>query len=176
MTVIAGPPKDAVEVAFDAIHEGWSSYKTKDGVSIKMRLIVLKFLLAGMDEDGAASLAIGGSLLFAVTAPQHFKGPPNDKTLTNEQIIAAIVERDVPFDTVREEWSEYDVEGVKVGVKLVATIIARTSLFDRNGDPVYHVSYQNVLRAITKPEDKAKFQKIWADRHQQQATSSESPT
>jgi hypothetical protein len=165
MTVLPGPPKDAVDLSFEPIHEGWSIYRTKDDVLIKIRLIVLHFKLAGIKEDGSAMLALGGNLMFAITAPK--KGPPTTQAMTNEQIVAAIVEPDVAFDTVKEDWNEYNVEGTKVGVKVVVTVIAKTSLFDANGDPIYNVNHQSIVRAVTKPEDKAKFQKIWSERQPQ---------
>lgn len=162
--MLPGPPEGAVELSFDAIHEGWSIYRTKDSVLIKVRNIVLKFVLAGIKEDGTAQLALAGNLLFAVTAPQGMKGKPDNEMKTNEQIAAAIVDRNVPFDTVKEDWNEYDVEGIKVGIKVVVTVIAKTRLFDGSGEPLYHVNYQNVLRAITAPGDKAKFLKTWEER------------
>lgn len=174
--MLPGPPKERVELSFEPIHEGWSIYKTKDDVIIKMRVVVLHILLSGVTEDGNAQLALGFNLLFAVTAPQEVKGPLNSQPIAPEQVMAAIVERDVPFDTVKEDWNEYAVEGVKVGVKPVATVVSKSSLFDADGEPVYNVQYQAVIRAITKPEDKAKFQKIWAERQPAKTTGSGTPT
>jgi hypothetical protein len=162
MMPLPGPPEDAVELSFEPIHEVWSIYRTKDNVLIKIRMIILHFKLAGIKEEGSALLVSGGNLLFAVTSPK--KGPPSTQVNTNEQIVAAIIEPDVAFDTVKEDWSEYSVEGVKVGIKVIATVIAKTSLFDGNGDPIYYVNYQTIVRAITKPEDKTKFKKIWDER------------
>lgn len=164
MMPLPGPPKDAVDLSFEPIREAWSIYRTKDGVLVKVRLIPLHFKLAGMKEDGSAMLALGGNLLFAITAPKTLKGTPTTQVMTNEQIVAAIIERDVAFDTVTEDWNEYRVEGIKVGVKVIATVIAKTSLFDANGDPIYYVTHQTIVRAVTNPEDKAKFQKIWDER------------
>lgn len=161
--MLAELPKGGVELSFDPIHEGWSICKTKtDGVLIKIRQVMLKILLVNVKEDGTGQLAATGSLLFAVSAPQ--KGTPDSRTKTPEEIIAAIVEPEVPFETVREDWSEYDVEGVKVGLKLVVTNIAKSSLFDATGEPVYHVNYQLIVRPLTRAEDKAKLNKIWQER------------
>jgi hypothetical protein len=169
MMPLPGPPEDAVDLSFEPIHEVWSIYKTKDGVLIKARMIILHFKLAGIKEDGNAMLASGGNLLFAVTAPT--KGPPSTQTMSNEQIVAAIIEPDVAFDTVKEDWSEYNVEGIKVGVRTIVTVISKTSLFDANGDPIYYMNFQNIVRAIAKPEDKAKFKKIWDERKTRKAPS-----
>jgi hypothetical protein len=169
--IISGPP-EGVDLSFDTLSEGWSTYKTKDGVLIRMRLIVTRIILSNVKEDGIVQMALGSNLLFAVTAPQQLKGPPNNQPITQEQILASIIEPDVPFDTVKEDWNEYNAEGIKVGVKPVATIIAKSKLFDSDGNPVYNVNYQAVFRAITKPGDKAKFQKIWRERGPAKTTGS----
>ena len=162
MTMVSEPPKGGVELSFDSIHEGWSIYKTKDGVLIKIRQIPLRITLVDVKEDGTGMISAGGSLFFAVTAP--LKGPPNNQPITHEQIIAAIVEPEVQFDIVQEDWSEYNAEGVKIALRVVATAIAKTSLFDAIGEPVYNVSYQIMVRPITTPEARATFKKIWEER------------
>lgn len=137
--MLSEPPKDGVELSFEPIHEGWSIYKTKDGVSIKIRQVMMSIVLANVKEEGNSQLAAGGSLIFAVSAP--VKGTPNPRPITNEEIVATIVEPEVQFDIVREDWSDYNVESVKVGVKVIATNIAKSSLFDATGEPVYYVNY-----------------------------------
>ncbi len=164
MTMVSVPTKDGVELSFDPIHEGWSIYKTKDGVLIKIRQILLKIMLVDVKEDGTGQLSAAGSLFFAVTAPPELKGAPDNRPVTHEQIIAAIVEPEVPFDIVREDWSEYNAEGVKIALRLVVTVIAKSSLFDANGEPVYNVNYQMIIKPITRPEDRAQFKKIWAEK------------
>jgi hypothetical protein len=163
-TIVPTPPKEAIELSFEPIHEPWNIYKTKSGVLIKARLIVLKFFLAGIGKDGTAQLGTHMHIFFVVTAPQELKGKPDEQARTHEEEIAATVEPYVPFDKVKEDWNEYDVEGIKVGVKLVVSVIARTSLYDLEGQPIYHYSFQKILRPITKAEDKETFQKIWAER------------
>lgn len=171
MTLVSEPPKDGVDLSFEPIREGWSIYKTKDGVSIKIRQVMMRITLANVKEDGTGQLAAGGSLLFAVSAP--VKGTPNPRPITNEEIVAAIVEPEVQYDIVREDWSDYDVEGIKVGVKVIATNIAKSSLFDAIGEPVYYVNYQMIVRPITSPEYKAKLKKIWEERGPKKAPQSQ---
>jgi len=163
LTILPQAPTGGVELSFDPIREPWSIYKAKtDGAIIKVRLTVGRIILAGVKEDGSGHLVLGSNLLFSVTSPN--KGQPDPSPKTNEQIIAAIVERTVPYDTVKEEWNEYDVEGVVVGLKLVITNIAKTNLFDDIGQPLYYVNWSTVIRPITGPEDRAKLKKIWDER------------
>jgi hypothetical protein len=160
--MVSEPPKSGVDLSFDSIHEGWSIYKTKDGVLIKIRQIPLRITLVEVKEDGTGMISAGGSLFFAVSAPQ--KGPPNNQPITHEQIIAAIVEPEVQFDIVQEDWSEYNAEGVKIALRVVVTAIAKSNLFDATGEPVYNVNYQMMIRPITSPEARAIFKKIWEER------------
>lgn len=160
--MVSEPPKGGVELAFESIHEGFSVYKTKDGVAIKIRQVLIRIALVDVKPDGTGQLAAAGTLVFAVSSP--VKGTPNPRQYTNDEIVAAIVEPEVQFETIREDWNEYDVEGVKVGVKLVLTSLAKTSLFEATGEPIYFINYQAVVRPIQKPEDRAKFKKIWEER------------
>jgi hypothetical protein len=129
-----------------------------------MRLIVLKVLLADFKEGLGANIAVGSSLVFTVTPPKELKGTPDNQTRTQQEIIAGIIDPNVPFDTVKEDWSEYDVEGVRVETKTIATIIAKSKYFDNVGDPIYNVTYQTIMKPITSPEAQAKFKKIWTER------------
>ncbi len=160
--MVTEPPKGGVELSFEPIHEGWSIYKTVDGVSIKIRQVLLRIVLLNLKQDGTGQLSAGGTLLFAVSAP--VKGTPDSRQIPNEEINKAIVDPQVQFDTVKEDWSEYDVEGIKIGVKVVLTNLAKTSLFDQFGEPIYSTNYQMVFRPVKKPEDKAKLKKIWEER------------
>jgi len=161
--MISGPPKEGVELAFEPIREGWSVYKTKPaGAVIRLKLVLLKILLLDVDDVGA-KFATGVNIIVTATVPQNQKGIKADKQPTQEEIQKSIVEPDIEYDTVKEEWNEYDVEGIKVGAKLVATVISRTSLFDTNGDPIYNVQYQTVFKPAT-PEDKEKWLKIKNER------------
>jgi hypothetical protein len=162
------PPKGGVDLSFNPIREGWSIYTTKDLALIKIRQILMRIVLLSTPEDGSGRLAASGSLAFAVVSPD--KGPPDSRQYTAEQIVQAITQPHVEYDTVKEDWNEYDAEGVGIGVKVVATNIAKTRLFDGMGEPIYWVNYQIVVRPITTPEDKAKLQKIWSERGPKQPT------
>jgi hypothetical protein len=160
LMILPGPPKEGLELPFEMIREGWSSYKTKDDVLIKMRAIMLKMLLVDVDESGAPKFVGGTTLLFSLTIPPAKKGTPNPNPITQKQIEETIIEPDIPFETIREDWNEYTVEGASVSVKLVVTTISKSSLFDHNGDPVYNMRYQPVIKATAKPEVKQKFLQI----------------
>jgi hypothetical protein len=160
LPILPQPPK-GVELPFDVVREGWSIYKvTKDGVTLRMKLIVMKILVLAINEEGAAYLAAGSNVVVTSKVPENVKGTPSDKDYTPEEIVRAIVEPEVEFETVREDWNEYDTEGTKIGLKVVATVISKTNLCDRDGDPIYNTQYQIVLRSVSTPQDKEKFLKM----------------
>lgn len=159
-----GPPKNAVELPFETIHEGWSIYTVKGGAVIKMKLILLKLFLKDVDDSGNPRFTAGSSLIFAVSVPPEMKGTPSNEPITQKQIEDSIVQSDIPFETVKEEWNEYNVEGAVVSVKPIATIISKSSLFDSNGDPIYSVQNQPIVKGTASPEAKRKFLEIKRER------------
>lgn len=134
-TVLPSPPRESIELSFEPIHEPWNIYKTTNGVLIKSRLVTRKFFLAGISKEGIGQLGNHMHIFFEVTAPQELKGPPDAKTRTHEEQIAAIVEPYVPFAIAKEEANEYDVEGIKVYITIAVKVIARTSFYDLEGQP-----------------------------------------
>lgn len=61
---------------------------------------------------------------------------------------------DVDFETIREDWNEYELEdGTVLKFKTIVSSIIRTEDYDpMTGDPVYHVRSTNILR-VKVPEE-----------------------
>lgn len=156
---IIGPPK-GVEVPFEPVHEGWSIYKMKDGAVIKMKIVLLKLVLTDVDELGNPRFAGGSNMVFVVSVPPEMKQAPNPAPFTQKQIEESVVERDIPFDTVKEEWNDYKVGDIALSIKPVATVVSRTSLVDINGDPVYNVQYQPIIKSTAGPQAKRRFLRL----------------
>jgi len=159
------PPKDAFELPFEVIREGWSIYKTKGDALVRLKHILLKLLVMGITEDGVAQIAMGSNVIVASTVPASMKGSPSSQAYTLEQIAKAITEPDLPFETVKEEWNEYNASGTKVSIKVVATAISKTSLIDQTGDPIYYVNYQSLFKSFSTPQDREKFLKLKRERN-----------
>jgi hypothetical protein len=160
---VSGPPRDAVEVPFETVREGWSIYKTKESkgsATIKLRVVVLKLFLEQFDEGGNAQFGAGSRLILTATVPPNMKGPPSTKPITPKEVVDSIVEPDIPFETIKEDWNEYKVDGAIVSIKPIATIISKTSLFDPNGDPVYNVQNQPIVKGVVPPESQRRFLKM----------------
>ncbi len=56
---------------------------------------------------------------------------------------------DMEFQSIREDWSEYQVEdGFNVRIKLVVSSILKTADHDAQGNPVYIVQSTNIVKLM----------------------------
>lgn len=56
------------------------------------------------------------------------------------------------YNTLAEEWNEYVVDdGTRIRMKSTVSRVAKTSKFDKNGDPIYIVD-TTVLAEIRPPK------------------------
>jgi hypothetical protein len=169
--VASRPPRSDVEVSFETVREGWSIYKTKESkgsATIKLKVVVLKLFLEQLDEGGNAQFGAASRLVLTVTVPRNMKGPPSKTPITPKAVADSIVEVDVPFEVIREDWNEYRIDGAVVSIKPIATIISKTSLFDSNGDPVYNVQNQPIVKGVVPPESRKRLLKILREKSTRQ--------
>lgn len=158
------PPPDAIELSFDVVHEGWSVYTLKDGpndVELKAKLVLLKFFLEHFDELGNPKFGAGTNIIFTVKVPPEMKGPSSNGPYSMQDIVKSVVAEDIPFETVREEWNDYRVEkDIPVSVKTIVTTVSRTSKYDGNGDPVYYVQHQEIVKGKTPDEARTRLRSL----------------
>lgn len=149
---------------FEPVREGWSIYKTKDkfGATLSLKITILKFVLTTIDELGNPQLVAGSNpLLMTVSVPLEKKGTRASRPYTQKEILDSIEEVDIGFDTIREDWNEYKLEGdVIVSMKPIATVVSRSNLFDVNGDPVYWVQNQAIVKSALTKEQRQRFLKL----------------
>jgi len=55
-------------------------------------------------------------------------------------------ENALEFTPVKEPWNEYEVEGIKLSVQTVAQAIAKVDHNDVQGEPIYLVNHQSVVK------------------------------
>ena len=61
----------------------------------------------------------------------------------------SIEAEDMDFQSVKEDWSEYQVEdGYSVRIKLVVSSILKTNERDPQGNPVYIVQSTNIVKVL----------------------------
>ena len=150
-------------VDFEAITEGWSTYKVKDKapVTLKARIVVVKVVRTTEFNDvGDPVYATAtGDVMLGTFAPPEIRGSPTVPPPTKEQIADSVV-ADLPFEVVGEPWNEYKLkDGTIVRVKIIVTGVMSTPFYGIDGDPVYYVNYQRVSRIVVPPEMRKTRQK-----------------
>ncbi|MBW1936877.1 MAG: hypothetical protein ACTSP1_19470, partial [Candidatus Freyarchaeota archaeon] len=77
---------------------------------------------------------------------------PSPRIYSPEELQASIIDDDVRYSTIVEEWNEYIAEdGASIRVKLVVVKVSRTDKTDRDGEPIYLVQ-TSVLPQILPPK------------------------
>lgn len=133
-------------IDFEIIKEPWNIYKSKDGSTLKIRFVLIKVIKEGIDETGNPIYGINSSNVVGVIAPKNLKGTPSPP-YTPKELASSIVEDDIAFDTVSEDWNVYKLkDGVTLNIKLVLVKVSRTNKFDSRGDPIYLVNSQPIVK------------------------------
>ena len=146
------------------MREGWSVYRVKDGaadVELKVKLVLLKVFLEKFDELDNPRYGAAANVIITVKVPPEMKGPRSYQPYSTQEIVKSIVAEDIPFETVREEWNDYRVEkDISVSVKAIVTTVSRTSRYDANGDPVYFVQHQEIVKGKTPDEVRQRLRSL----------------
>lgn len=133
---------------FDVVREPWNKYELQDGTVIKTKTVVTRIAVKKID-DKQAQVTYDMQGLTAVLTDEQ--GPASNKVYTQEEVQKAIVKDDVRYTTMSEEWNEYVTDdGTRLRLKSTVSRIAKTSLFDKNGSPIYWVE-QNQLAQVKPP-------------------------
>jgi len=126
--------------------EDWSIYQLDDGTRLKVRAVLTR---ARRLQDGTLGGALVSDLLWVVNPPKGRKGPRSQASYSQEELEAAIVQRDIGFSRVREPVNEYVTdEGERIVLTLRLVNVSRTSKYDANGDPFYVFSTARDLRLV----------------------------
>jgi hypothetical protein len=117
-------------------HEDWNVYRLADGTTLKMRAVLtrVKRLLPNATRGGADI----SNIILVCNPPKGKKGPPTLSRPSPEELVAAIVDKDVRFKAISEPMNEYITdEGKKMILRLKLYNLAKTSKYDQAGDPLY---------------------------------------
>jgi len=126
---------------FEAINEPWSLYALEDGSVIKFKLVLVKVL--PVLKAGAKSYTINTANVVGVLAPKTLKGTPTVLSDGRYQVE----NKDIPFETIEEKWGEYKLEdGTILKIKPAITSIDKTKNYDLNGEPIYMVHSQVLVK------------------------------
>lgn len=126
---------------FEAINEPWCLYALEDGSVIKFRLVLVKVI--PVSQAGAKSYRINTANVVGVLATKALKGTPIALSDGGYQVE----NKDIPFKTIKEKWCEYTLEDDNIlKIKPAITSIDKTKNYDRNGDPIYIVHSQVLIK------------------------------
>jgi hypothetical protein len=147
----------ATDLDFEVFREPWNKYSLKDKSNVRGRVVLQKVLLKEtLRPDGTVDSTKKGYQIDAQTitvvynVPKELMGEPSNQGYSIEALQAAIVQSDIGYDTIFQEWNEYIVEdGTKIRMQLLVTRVDRTSLHDKYGNPVYLI--QTALNTTITP-------------------------
>jgi len=138
-------------IDFDVVRESWQKYELNDNTIIKTKFILTR-LHRTMKVDGSPNYTFDSQSITVTLTPSESKGPKDPNPHSPKEYEEHVVQDDVKYNTVSEEWYEYIVDdGTRVRIKTTVTRIRKTDLFDKDGEPVFLVD-NNALVQIRLPK------------------------
>jgi hypothetical protein len=138
--------------SFRTLDEHWAVYALRDGSYLRMRVNVIK-RVRQTDVAGNTGFNLNANVTLGIVAPKSLRGTPSPGPPTQQELATAIVDDDLGFTAVEDEWSRHQMkDGIVISVRLILVKISRTSFYDPNGEPVYNINHQ-LLTKINVPEE-----------------------
>lgn len=135
---------------FDVVKEPWNKYELADGTIVKIKAVVMRVRKQQTTEAGKTTVNYNFDLQTLAVSISEEKGAPDTRVYTPADLQGAVVKSDIRYTTVSEEWNEYVTDdGARIRLKVTLTRVSKTSLFDKNGDPIYVV--ENGVLANVRP-------------------------
>jgi hypothetical protein len=115
-----------------------------------MKFVLVKIVSKGKDQAGNPILSVASQNVMSIVSPRELKGTPGEpRTYSPSELTRAVAEEDITFEIEKEDWSIYELKDTStIHIKQVIAKISRTSLFDQNGDPIYIVNSQPIVKPI----------------------------
>ena len=136
-----------IQLDFDTLKEDWNWYSLKDETRIKVKLIVVNVIKSDSTFD------VNTEKVFGVVSPPDKMGLRTDQRHSQEELSRSIIEDDLDFSTIKEDWNSYKLpDGTILKAKLALTKVSKTSKYDHAGDPFY-VFQSAPLFKILKPKN-----------------------
>ena len=138
-------------VDFEIIKENWNMYNLSDGTKLKIRDI-LRSAWFTKDSDGRKKYSADIYSDAIIMPDSNLQGQKNQTRWTSEQLQKNIDVENCRYDTLAYESTEYLLNGnTKILIHSNLTNIARTKLWDHNGDRIYMVDC-SISVTITPPK------------------------
>jgi hypothetical protein len=164
ITTVKVQPLSFQFVDFEVIREEWNKYKLEDGVTLKMKFVLVSVMIEksleelikeakekkGMKID--VGIGIQSRIILGVEAPKKLRGQTSGP-YNPQDLQASIIKRDMDFDVITEKRNEYKLEnGITIKVKSSPLEISKTSKYDQQGLPIYTVNQTADMRIIFPEE------------------------
>jgi len=137
---------------YDVVREPWNRYELESGSILRTKYVLNGLTKQLQEGDKTGYSAKGQNIVTLSHIPFDKRGRPAERPYSPPEIQSAIINEDVRYTTLREEWNEYVAEdGARVRVKLTVVRVASTSLYNMEGGPIYHVN-SSVMVQIKPPK------------------------
>ncbi len=128
---------------FKTMKEDWNEYKLEDGTTIKIKTILIKLI------NQPNGFGINSTNAIGVFVPSDIVGTPSKTIYSPQELEQSIVKKDLKFDIVKEDWNVYQLkDGSKLSIKPVLVAVSRTNKYDPNGEPLYQIQAQQMIKKI----------------------------
>jgi hypothetical protein len=127
------PPLD-----FTVVREDWNRYDLSDSTILKV-----KFVLTKVFKQGSNYSCDFKPIIIILS---HERGQPSSGRYTPQEMQSSIIQDDVRHTAIQQDWNEYITDdGTKIKVQPMIMRIAKTSLYDSRGEPIYYTDIQATL-------------------------------
>ena len=121
-----------------------SYYKLDDNTIIKALVLVHSLILDPKNPEG---FSISSTNIITAHVPKENRNPQAFVPYTQQQLNEGITNDDVNFEVLRENFSVYRLSNkMTMSVKTVVGQIRKTRYFTRDGEPVYIVNTNPILK------------------------------
>jgi hypothetical protein len=122
-------------------------YKLKDGTVIRV-IMILNYLtpVSGNEED----FDVNTTNIISCFAPSSERRPDLFTPVSASDLNKGIVDEDVEFDTVKENFTTYNLtNGLTVSIKPVLAQARKTKYYTAHGEPVYLTNISPIVKFKT---------------------------
>lgn len=136
---------------FDVAQEPWCKYRLDDGTMLRARFVLLKVskIYSGVNPAGAN---ITAQTLIVTEVPKKNHGPPG-RPLPVPELQKFVVKDNLGFRPLEERPSVYLLEDGRVlQAQVRLAKVARSSVFDLEGQPQYLVTHNQLLTVSGGPQ------------------------
>ncbi|MEM3526431.1 MAG: hypothetical protein QXV37_03365 [Candidatus Jordarchaeaceae archaeon] len=145
---------EATDLDFDVLREPWNLYQLEDGTILRVKYVLTRVVRQRDNMDRIGYAFKGQNVVSLSHFPKELKGPPSPspRMYTPEELQSAIVNDNVRYSTLEEEWNEYVTEdGANIRVKITVVKVSRTNKTDNEGEPIYLVA-TSLLPQVIPPK------------------------